>query len=163
MNNLESYKSPLIIPHSIVVKSSLVPLRLCSVAFGIGEDEIMEMIEDGRLRWAFDLRRKNSRKAFVFVLVDSLQKAQDNAIDTLSFSNNEDDEWNRVIEIILPHKKPLIKGSEIVKAFSISSQHMMNLVNDRLLVALNSKRRRTATPIITRDSVLKFLKERRII
>ncbi len=163
MNNLESYKSPLIIPHSIVVKSSLVPLRLCSVAFSIGENEIMEMIEDGRLRWAFDLRRKKSRKAFVFVLVESLQKAQDNAIDPLSLSNDEEEEWSRVFEIILPHKKPLIKGSEIVKAFSISSQHMMNLVNDRLLVALNSKRRRTATPMITRDSVLKFLKERRII
>ncbi len=163
MNNGDNYKTLLTIPRSIVVKSSLVPLRLCSVAFGIGEDEIMEMIEDGRLQWAFDLRRKNSKKMFVFVLAESLQKAQDNLINRLAFYNDEDKEWNRVIEIILPHKKPLIKGSEIVKAFSISSQHMMNLVNDRLLVALNVKRRRTATPIITRDSIINFLRERRII
>jgi len=133
------------------------------VALGISEDEVLEMIEDGRLEWAFDLRRKNSRKAFVFVLLESLQKAQDNIINSLTSSDDENEEWNNVIETILPHKKPLIKGSEIVKTFSISSQHMMNLVNDGLLVALNAKRRRTATPIITRESVIRFLKDRRIV
>jgi len=163
MNNLENYQTPLKIPRRIVVRTSLVRIRLCSVALGISEDEVLEMIEDGRLEWAFDLRRKNSRKAFVFVLLESLQKAQDNIINSLTSSDDENEEWNNVIETILPHKKPLIKGSEIVKTFSISSQHMMNLVNDGLLVALNAKRRRTATPIITRESVIRFLKDRRIV
>ncbi|MGB9602784.1 MAG: hypothetical protein ACP5MG_11900 [Verrucomicrobiia bacterium] len=162
-------QTPLIPPRRVKcgavveIRSALVPLRVCSAALGVSEGRVMEMIEEGRLRWAWDLRRKQARRAFVFVLAQSLLEAQNKDLKPhYTFNDADAEEWTKVLELVLPHQKPLIKGSEIVRAFSISSQHMMNFVNDGVLVALNARRRRTATPVITRDSVIKLLKERRI-
>jgi len=145
-------------------RSGLVPLRVCSVALGMSEIQVMQMIEEGRLRWAFDLRRKTARRAFVLVMAQNLfDIQQEGSNPRLCLNDKNEDDWDKALQLILPHQKPLIKGSEIVRAFSISSQHMMNLVNDGVLVALNARRGRTATPVITRESVIKLLKERRIV
>ncbi|MGC8743360.1 MAG: hypothetical protein ACP5T0_05730 [Verrucomicrobiia bacterium] len=145
-------------------RTGLVPLRVCSVALGVSEIQVMQMIEEGRLRWAFDLRRKTARRAFVLVMAQNLLDIQQEGSNPpLCLNDKNESDWNKALQLILPHQKPLIKGSEIVRAFSISSQHMMNLVNDGALVALNARRGRTATPVITRDSVIKLLKERRIV
>lgn len=160
-------KSLIIVPRKtpcstmVEIKSALVPLRVCSVALGVSEIQIMSMVEEGKLRWVWDMRRSSARRAFVLVLAQSILYAQTGrAGPDLPLSDEEG--WEKVLGIVLPHQKPLIKGSELVRAFSISSQHMMNLVNDGALVALNARRLRTSTPIITRESVVKFLKERRI-
>ncbi len=152
------------IPCSVMVqiKAALVPVQFCGAVLGLSDNEVMRMIYDGRLKWAWDLRRKNAKKAFVFVLSQSLYQAQNTTADSNPIQN-DNESWEQTLDVILPHKKPLIKGSELVRTFSISSQHMMNLVNDGLLTALNVRRTRTATPVISRDSVIKFLKERRIL
>lgn len=145
---------------AIKIKSSLVSIRFCSAVLGISEVGVMHLIESGDISWAWDFRRKNARRSFVFVLAQSLRQYQEKIERRKGLKVRCPDDLNEIVRIILPNDRQLIKGSDLVRSFSISSQHMMNLVNDGLLKAVNVNRRRTSTPLITRDSIIAFLKAR---
>lgn len=147
----------------IKIKTPLVSLRVCAAVLGMSENAVLHLIEDGTLQWAWDFRRKNANRSFIFILTLSLQEYQESREIGKKLTSHYPDDWDSVIKIILPHEKLIIKGSEIVRRFSISSQHMMNLVKDGLLEVLNKRRCRTNTPLIPRESVIRFLKDRRIL
>lgn len=148
---------------SIKIKTPLVSVRFASTILGISEQGIMRLIQEGKLNWAWDFRRATARRSFIFVLAHSLRQYQDGNERSSGADYCYPEDWNRVIKLILPHDKLVIKGSEIVQRFSISSQHMMNLVNDGSLKVLNARRLRTSTPLISRQSVVEFLKKRLIV
>lgn len=153
---------------AITISSSLVPVRVCAIALGTSEEKVSEMIQDGTISWAFDLRRQEARRGFIFVLSQTLYELQTvfAQTGTVSFCGvklkSNSLSWNEVIELILPNNKPVLNASELARAFSISSDHLMNLIRDGILVPLNVRRLRTTTPIISRDNIINFLKHRRL-
>jgi len=146
----------------IKIKTPLVPIRVCAAVLGMSEHSVINLVESGRFSWVWDFRRKNANRSFIFVLALSLQEYQERCEHGGNLCVWYPHDWDTILKIVLPHEKLLIKGSELVRNFSISSQHMMNLVSDGLLEVINKRRGRTSTPLITRESVVRFLKMRKI-
>jgi hypothetical protein len=58
--------------------------------------------------------------------------------------------------------EPVLWGTEIAQCFSCNAQHVRNLIRDDSIQAVNLRRGPKASPIVTRASVVEFLKKRRM-
>ncbi len=181
----------------------LVPLRAVTMFLNMNAREVLALIEEGKLRWAFDIRSGKAQRREVRVLRQSLFEFTGLHAPTARADNAEREEFLKVIELILPpgtvvsptkipgrevglaadesanfHLKlrlpsasfqklifpqePILQGTEVARCFSCLSQHVLNLIDEQTLQAVNLRRGPKASPLVTRSSVIKFLKERRM-
>jgi hypothetical protein len=115
------------------------------------EDAVMARIEDGRIGLAFDISSESARKATVRIFTPCLHAM---------LAGEPAAPWplDRALGQILPGKSATIPAA---RALNCSSSHVMNLLAEGSLRAAAAKRHRTASPFVTRISVLNFLSERR--
>lgn len=125
---------------------------------GMNEDEIMALIDEGKIRWAWDLACQSRAARFVRILNRSLvcyEKPFLAQPETLA----------QVIELILPPVSKItgtVRGTELQRACNVSSTHVINLVEAKIICAKDWKRGPNGSPLITRSSVVRLLTDRRI-
>ena len=180
----------------------LVPLRAVTMFLNMNARQVLALIEEGKLRWAFDIRSGKAHRREVRVLRQSLFEFTGLHAPTACPVNAEREEFLKVMELILPKgtvvsptkisgrelgltaeesdfylklrlpaasfqklifpQEPILQGTEIAQSFSCLSQHVLNLISEQSLQAVNLRRGPKASPLITRSSVIKFLRERRM-
>jgi hypothetical protein len=131
----------------------MIPLRGCVAALGLGEQAVLELLEGGQLRWAWDLRRPKARRAYVVVLAQSLRAYQQ--------GGGPPAEWADVLKLVLPPHRPMLRAVEVARTLSVTPHHANNLIRDGLLIVLNPRRGRTTSPLVTSASLARFLQMRR--
>jgi hypothetical protein len=138
--------------------------------------ELTALIDDGRLRWVFNIASRDSARREARVLWQSVIELIGLCPPLNAANENEAAEFTRVMELILPAGRTLpplpsqpqsarervVPGSEVAKCFSCHSQHVINLVREESLHTLDERRGPKQSLFITRASLIKFLNERRI-
>lgn len=168
----------------ITFKQPLVNLWTAVAALGVLEDEVLRMIQDGSLRFAWNIACKNSGKQYVRILAHSISDFQAgksaspsglNLRRTLAFhgtSARSDEEYQRAIKLIFPaisHKPDgtaCLRLTTIQRRFSVTHTHMARLVREGSLQMCKGDVFRSGpngSPAITFASVLAFMKARRML
>lgn len=126
------------------------------------EDDVLNLVECGWLRWAWDIRGKGAEKATLRISAQSVVDYSNNtqrfhrALPTESRRTRIDLET--VVQNLLPHSRPDFRATEIMKLLNCSSQHVQNLIADRLLIpSLVQDPRPRGSKLLTRLSVTQFL------
>jgi hypothetical protein len=157
----------------LVIKSRipLVPLDVVKVILDRDEDDVLHLINDRLLLYAFDIRSRDAERSFPLVAVESIdayaagdfKKLTAGRFATTPLEQRTlDAECRRVIETFLPHRKPVLRTPEIARIFGHrSKQHIHDLLEEQLLVATKAATVNTSAEI-TRTSFINFLLSRRM-
>ena len=154
----------IMVPGAIVFQRPLVSISTAMALIDVDrEQQITALIEEGMLRWAFDVANGKGLKREVRILGESIneylagQKAP-------SCSAAED--FARVLDTIFPNLPASLPTRAIARAWSVSGDHVLNLCRSRLLRTVNCStwhRGPTGAAHIEIGSVIAFLKERRLV
>ena len=68
-------------PAKLAVKLPMVGIETCKSALGISEDAVLALIDDGKIRWAWNLACQSQHTRFVRVLTRSLLAYQQPGLD----------------------------------------------------------------------------------
>ena len=123
------------------------------------EEGVMALIEDGHLRWAFNLARPCAARMLVRVWTQSIAAHLNPAFD-------QEDDVAGVIGRILPEGSRVtgtIAARDLRSAFNVASMHVNSLIDaGSLATAPGSIRRRGrgGCSLVTRSSAFEFLKGR---
>lgn len=117
------------LPLRVHLRLPMLDIAAVRAALGVGEDDVLNLIEDGHLAWAWDIATKGAVKAEMRILaqtVVSYQQALVNGVrtDELPFAE--------VVKIVFigAHQRPWLWGRELVRAFNCSSEHVLNLIRE---------------------------------
>jgi hypothetical protein len=123
--------------------------------------KVLGMIEDGTLRWAWNIAARKSRSREVRVLADSVA----DVLNGRPAQPETGDEWVVVAESIIPASRPSVTAPELAQTFSCGTRHLMGLISAGELPASNARNIRRGpggSAVIARQSVLAWLKSRRV-
>jgi hypothetical protein len=158
-----SYQAANVTAVPIVLHRPLVDRWTASAATeNVSECEIMGLIEEGLITYAFDITCKAANKQAVRILSHSLAAYQE---FLRTGKKPRYPEFYEVMNLILP-PPPEIKAVELARLFSCSAEHMINLVRERLVKVAHGKKwgpGRNNSPLILRASIVEFLEERQIV
>lgn len=123
----------------------------------LGEDECLALIDSGELE-AFNIGIGDRREVrFVVKTVEHYFRTLGSRPLELTF--------DEITALVLPHAKPILTGKELQRSFNCCSTHIINLVCAKLLrtqPGTDWRQGPNGSPVITRASVVEFLKQRRI-
>ena len=134
----------------------LLPVRGVMSLVDKNEDQVLRLIEDGKLAWAFDvaLDPKRGRNREIRVLPASVADYLRGQPCTL--------QWDEVLRLLLPHDEPIIMSRDITRVLNISGTHTYHLVRRKLIAPRSTWRRgRGGCGRFAADSFVQFLKSRR--
>ena len=125
---------------------------------------MLALIEEGRLRWAFDIRTAGAATRELRVLRQSLFEYTRLCVPDEVLDESDEREFAAVVDMILPTKphEAVLRGTEVARRFSCTPQHVLNLVRERSLRMVDAPRKAHVSPPIVRASVVEFLKQRRM-
>ncbi len=137
--------------------SPLLPLGVLTALGRLSEKAALELIECGRIEWAWDIRRAGAARREIRVwrdsLFDYLARPQQPARGATATALPE----------LWPHSRPALRSTELTGLFCCSSTHIHALARDGLLEALDAPRRGPCGAIrVSRASVEAFLLRRRV-
>ncbi|MDB6020490.1 MAG: hypothetical protein JWQ04_347 [Pedosphaera sp.] len=186
----------------LTARRPLVPLAAASLFLNLNHREVIDLIEAGKLRWAFDIRSCDATRREIRILRRSLFEFS-GLNSRAEPPRAEEVEFQRVMDLILPQEviqsptslrwrkadwssrsvrnfqhemrlkplryekltfpeEPVLRGSEIAEYFSCLRQHVVNLIGEKMFQLVDLPIGPKASPFVTRASVIKFLKERRM-
>lgn len=130
--------------------------------------EVMALIEEGRLRFAWNIGGRRVRNRTVRILTQSLREFQSGQ-PTPNTTAEED--FQQAVRQIFPAVSrasglATVRATTIAKRFSVSSSHVLHLIDQRELRALRGTVRRpgpTGSPAVEFASVVEFLRKRRLL
>lgn len=126
------------------------------------EDDVLVAIEDGWLLWAFNIAGKTAKSRLLRILAASVQNFVEGKQPP---AMSEADEWQQVEKLIFPKPSPSIPVKEIALAWNCSTNHVINLCDQRLLRLAKGTPRHSGpggSPKIEYQSAVDFLKARRV-
>jgi hypothetical protein len=134
------------------------------------EDDVLYLIGERLLQFAFDIRGVKpdgtpARRADVRVFRGSVEAYKGGDFDAIitGWKRETERELDAVIRAILPqHRRPTLRRTEVMRAFNCSGQHVGNLVDAKLLVKVKSGGGINIPDDVSRESVVAFLKARRL-
>ncbi len=128
------------------------------------EEDIIALIEEGTLRWAWDIRRKKaSWKRTVRIYGSSILALLANKAGP---ECEDDSEFPAVFETIFPAAGPTLQAVVIARAFSCCSDHILGLCSEKSLKVVKGspwRRGPNGSPIVETASVREFLLNRRVL
>jgi hypothetical protein len=130
LESVESLNRPLPmrqeLPGHSVKPRPLMPISAVTWRLDRHENEVLAMIEEGELLFAFDVRSPKALKSSPRVLAQSVE-------DYLAGNRPREDEqteWQRVASLIFPDKPVLVKY-ELARLLNCGRQHATDLVYAR--------------------------------
>jgi hypothetical protein len=126
------------------------------------ENEIIAMIEEGLLLWAFDVRTPRAKLPEPRVLTESVEHY---LAGKAAYAAEEETEWQRVVSLIFP-EKPTISTWELQRTLNCGRQHAINLFYARQFRAARGTRIRRGpggSPQVETASVAEWLWKRRML
>jgi hypothetical protein len=136
----------------------LLPIRGVISLVDKNEDQVLRLIEDGTLEWAWDValdpkRGRNRELRVLPACVADYLRGQACSL-----------EWADVLRLLLPRDGPEILSKEITCVLNISSTHTYHLARRKLIVACSTWRRgRGGCARFTAKSFIEFLRDRRVL
>jgi len=127
------------------------------------EDAVLEAIESGELRWAFNIARPKSGKRSIRVLSQSVSEY---IARTPAPRISDAEELAHIVRKLFPIYGAAIRVTQLARDWNASGTHIIHLVDEReLRLAKGSPRRagRGGSPLIEVASVVEFLKRRRVL
>ena len=153
----------------LAILRPLVNLWTAVAALDRSQNEVIALIEDGKLRYAWNIASRASGHREIRILTQSL----------VEFQSSQrlppvppDEEFQRVVKLIFPavsYKNGVaasVCATTITKRFSAGSQHVLALADEgSLRFVKDAVRRRgpNGSPAIEFASVVQFLKQRRMV
>jgi hypothetical protein len=120
------------------------------------EDEILALIEEGKIRHALHLERPGSRRRLIRIFALSLA-------DYANATNHGPLAFENVVRYLVPGSAEALPASRLARTLCVGGTHLANLVRDGCLVRLKAGRYTTESPLISRASVVKWLTLRQIV
>lgn len=124
---------------------------ICSI-LGASEDNVLALIQNGALSYAFNVgcgRRRRLLRVTTRCVHDYLE------------GKRSPDDLSEVIASAIPAGQA-VRVSQLARAWSISPTQAHNLCG-RGLEVVRRQLKRTETPLVTRESVVNFLRVRRFL
>jgi len=138
----------------------LLGMESVKALLDVSENDVLDLIAEGELRWAWNLSATTGPRGFVRVwsrsvtcyMVPGSQPAEPDTID-------------EVIEQVLPNclqdAASTLRAAALQRVFNVSSGHVLNLLSTGALkLAPRCVWRHGVSPVITRASVVELLKGR---
>jgi hypothetical protein len=151
------------------VKAVICLLSPCGVVSG---EDVAELIDNGHLEYAFDLRRPGAAHALPVVWRGSLANymaRQDDSGESASHTRilNGVSDLEQVIDDILPDGVRSLRAVALKALFGFCDRkHVIRLIADGVLAVDPARpvgRGPAQSPWVTRASAAQFLRERRIV
>jgi hypothetical protein len=136
----------------------MLPIRACISLLDRNEDQVLSLIEEGKLPWVFDValdpkRGRNRELRILPAAVADYLRGKECSL-----------EWADVLSLVLPHDRPEILSRDITRILNVSGTHTYHLARQKLLVPCSAWRRgRGGCGRFTAGSFTKFLKDRRVL
>lgn len=127
----------------------------------LSEDDILNEIIDGRIKWAFNLAGAGASRSYVRIWNRSVLGWFDREFQ-------QTDDLSEVINHILPARSLVTRAltaREVIRACNVTSSHIYNLIRDGLLKespGSSIHRGPSGGAIVTRASAVQFLTTRRM-
>ncbi len=137
-------------------KTPLVGIETCKSVLGRTEDQVLSLIESGKLRFCFNLAAPDAHRAMYRVLSLSLV---DFAFGTSTQPGTETDAF----KYILPGSQTEVRCSAVARAFNVSGTHVHGLIRTGCLQLARPGRFPKDSPQVSRASAVEFLKSRRCV
>lgn len=128
-------------------------------------DDILRMIEDGRLEWAWDIAAGPcKRRREIRIWFESMEWARRNLANPASPTLLPPAlTESQVIGRIIGHHRPLLRGSEVQALLNCDRNLIFRHLRAGALRATSRQASNTCrTPLILRESLEQFLRDRRI-
>jgi hypothetical protein len=134
------------------------------------QEEIIALIEEGRLRWAWNVARPGaSRRREVRILGESINEFLAGAERTSGIAADSEEEFSQVQGVIFPSIVPrhgaTVRSICVARALNISSDQALMLGRDKALRFASGTKCKTGqegSPRFDFSSVVEFLKLRRL-
>jgi hypothetical protein len=142
----------------------LMPIPAVMWRLDVDEDQVLRLIEDGELLWAFNLAAARATRRTIRVLSESVSDYLAGQVRTCG-DNKAEAEWQRVASLVFPDK-PVIVTCELARALSCGRDLAMNLVRKNHVRVVSGRRWRSGpggSPRIDTASAKEWLKGRRIL
>ena len=128
----------------------------------VSRDRLMNMVEDGRLAWAFNISAERRRQE-LRILAISLIEQQSGPVVGIGATKNL--RLPEVLGLILPQVRPTLKGIEVQRLLACSPGLVKDLHLTGQITRVRERLPKTgpnASPRFTCASIARFLEERRI-
>ena len=122
------------------------------------EDQVLALIQSGKLAWAWDFRAPGAKRACLRVL---RQCVADLCAGRPGLTGEED--WERILGLIFPHRPQVIASRKLSQIFTLSSTHTCDFIKHGLLKTQGRRRHRRAAYPVEFGSVERLLLERRFV
>lgn len=146
-------------PGKVELRRALLDVRTAATVLDLGEEDVLAELQQGRLRWAWNLSAANNGRAFLRIWNRSL-------ICYLKPELPQPREFDGVLQHIIPPRARLVgslSSVELQALFNTTGGHVLNLfeAGDLEKVPNSPHRRgRGGSPRATLKSVTRLLTER---
>ena len=133
-----------------------LPVRGVMSILDMAEREVLDLIDDGRLPWAWDvaLQPALAHKKALRVLPE--------CVTDFAAGRKCDLEWRDVVNLLLPGDTELVLATQIERAMNVTETQISRLLRHDLLEAARAGRRgHGGSAAIYRNSFIRFLHRRR--
>jgi len=134
----------------------LLPVRGVMSLVDKNEDQVLRLIEDGSIAWAFDValdpkRGRNKELRILPAAVSGYLRGQACLL-----------KWDEVVRLLLPHDEPVILSKDITRILNVSGTHTYHLARRKVISSCSTWRRgRGGCGRFSAESFVQFLKHRR--
>jgi hypothetical protein len=123
---------------------------------GLGEREVLQMIDEGQLLWAFDLALDScgsARKRKLMLLPQCVDDWQIYGKSSLT--------WAEVLTLVLPQGQETLRAKELIRCLNVCESHLYNFLRRKEITACSKWwRGPKGSASISTPSVIEFLKKR---
>ena len=126
-------------------------------------EEIIALIENGELLFAFDVGSKRAKTREIRILGSSINEF---LAGRPAPAISEQEDFNLAMQAVFPAPKPAIPAFEIARAWNACPGHIINLCRGRelnLVKGARIRRGRGGSPMVTMGSAVEFLRQRRCL
>lgn len=126
------------------------------------EEEVLALVEDGRLQFAWDMGGRDAEARLVRIYAESLN----DYLAGRSAPEERGDEMGRMVSAMFGPGRAEVPAAEVSKCWNISSGHVLNLIRRGTLPVVKGSRIKpgpNGSPRISTAVLAGFLEKRRIV